>query len=298
MAGEATPSESEQSRIRVAVQRKGRLSSGSLELLRSIGLNFDYYEGRLFAPCRNFPIEILFVRDDDIPEYVQDGVADVGIVGRNVVAEKEASVEQLETLDFGKCRLDIASRQGGPIQSIADLDGCRIATSYPVILRRFLESRKLTANIVEISGSVEIAPTLNVADAICDLVSTGSTLRINGLSPIATVLNSEAVLIANPECLASSDRGTLVARLRSRIQSCLRARGMRYLMMNAHQRDLERLRAILPHLSSPTVMPLAEDGSIAIHSAVPAKDVWEVMEELRRNGASDILAVPVEVMVR
>ena len=285
-------------RIRVAVQRKGRLSEGSLELLRSIGLNFDYYEGRLFSPCSNFPVEILFVRDDDIPEYVQDGVADLGIVGRNVVAEKEAVVEQLETLGFGKCRLDIASREGGAIKNIADLEGCRIATSYPVILSRFLESEKLTANIVEISGSVEIAPTLNVADAICDLVSTGSTLRINGLSPIATVLRSEAVLIGNLGALSSSDTGSLVSRIRRRVQSCLRARGMRYLMMNANKRDLEKLRRVLPHLSSPTIMPLAEDGSIAIHSAVPYEDVWKVIEELRQNGASDILAVPVEVMVQ
>ena len=242
-------------------------------------------------------MELLFVRDDDIPEYVQDRVADLGIVGRNVVEEKGGEVECLESLGFGNCRIEIAVKEGGRIRTLEDLQGKRIATSYPSILARYLASRELDATVVEISGSVEIAPILNVADGICDLVSTGSTLRMNGLRPIATVLESEAVLIAAPTQLDNKTKGPLIDRLRARLGSCLRARGMRYLMMNALRSDWDDLKSVLPHLSSPTVMPLAKPGWISIHSAVPEEEVWDVIEDLRKRGARDILSIPVQIMV-
>lgn len=284
-------------RLRMALQRRGRLASCSLELLQSIGLDFDYSDGRLFSPCSNFPLELLFVRDDDIPGYVHNQVADLGIVGRNVVEEKGGEVECLESLGFGNCRLEIAVREGGAIETLDDLQGKRIATSHPSILTRYLASRELDAAVVEISGSVEIAPILNVADGICDLVSTGSTLRMNGLRPIGTVLESEAVLIGSPPQLEQEAKGPLIDRLRSRLGSCLRARGMRYLMMNARRSDWEDLRNVLPHLSSPTVMPLAKPGWIAIHSAVAEEAVWDLIEDLTKCGARDILSVPIQIMV-
>ncbi len=288
---------SKTTRLRMALQRKGRLAGSSVELMRRIGLDFDVSDGRLFSPCSNFPLELLFVRDDDIPEYVQNRVADLGIVGRNVVEEKGGDVQCLESLGFGNCRLEIAVREGGGIEALKDLQGKRIATSYPSILTRYLSERGLDAAVVEISGSVEIAPILNVADGICDLVSTGSTLRMNGLRPIGTVLESEAVLIAGPPQPREKAKSRLCDRLRARLDSCLRARGMRYLMMNARRSDWDELKTVLPHLSSPTVMPLAEPGWIAIHSAVQEEAVWDLIEELRERGARDILSVPIQIMV-
>ena len=284
-------------RLRIAVQRRGRLAKESMAILKSIGLDFDYHEGRLFAPCSNFPLELLFLRDDDIPEYVQDGVADLGIAGRNVVEEKKAKVDCLENLGFGACRLEIAVREGGEIQGITDLEKKRIATSHPTILTRYLKKKGIDAKVVEISGSVEIAPILNVADAVCDLVSTGSTLKMNGLRPLVTVLRSEALLIANSGQLGGKEKGALIDRLRARLRSCLRARKMRYLMMNVRRSDWEKLKRILPNLSSPTVVPLARSDWIAIHSAVPEEALWNTIEELTLSGAKDILSVPVDIMV-
>ncbi len=292
-----SPDSPSEERLRIAVQRRGRLAKGSLDLLQSVGLDFDYHEGRLFAPCSNFPLELLFVRDDDIPEYVQDGVADLGIAGRNVVEEKGGAVECLESLGFGGCCLKIAVREGGPLTTIMDLEGKRIATSHPSILFRYLKEKGLDSTVVEISGSVEITPILNVADAVCDLVSTGSTLKMNGLRPLATVLESEAVLIAHPDPPDGEQKGSFIERLRARMRSCLRARKMRYLMMNVRRSDWDSLKKVLPNLSSPTVLPLARPGWIAIHSAVPEEAVWNTIEELTRRGARDILSVPVDIMV-
>lgn len=292
-----SPSVPSPERIRIAVQRRGRLAKCSLDLLQSIGLDFDYHEGRLFAPCSNFPLELLFVRDDDIPQLVQDGVADLGIAGRNVVEEKGGDVECLESLGFGICSLKIAVRAGGPLATLTDLEGKRIATSHPSILFRYLKEKGLDSTVVEISGSVEITPILNVADAVCDLVSTGSTLKMNGLRPLATVLESEAVLISHPNQREGKQKEPFIERLRARLRSCLRARKMRYLMMNVRRSDWDSLKKVLPNLSSPTVVPLARPGWIAIHSAVPEKAVWNTIEELTRRGARDILSVPVDIMV-
>ncbi len=283
--------------LKIAVQKKGRLAEPSRQILKSIGLDFEHYEGRLFSPCRNFPLDILFLRDDDIPEYVQDGVTDLGIVGLNVVQEKAAQVVELDSLDFGSCTLSIAVPRNSSFRSVYDLENKRIATSYPRILKGFLEMKKIKARIIEISGSVEITPSLDVADAICDLVSTGSTLQINELEPIEIVLKSEAFLIANPQSLKDRKRQELTERLRVRLQGNLRARKTKYVMMNAPNEALEEIRKILPGMKSPTVMPLAEENMVAIHSVVPEEVFWDVMEKLRKTGASDILVVPIEKMV-
>ncbi len=283
--------------LKIALQRKGRLAEPSKRILESIGLDFEYHEGRLFSHCQNFPLDILFLRDDDIPEYVQDGVTDLGIVGLNVVQEKESEVAQLDFLGFGTCKLSIAVPRRSSLGSLYDLKDKRIATSHTRILKRFLEEKKISARVIEISGSVEITPSLDVADAICDLVSTGSTLRMNDLEPIEVVLKSEAVLIANPLSLKDAKKRQLMDRLRTRFQGNIRARQTKYVMMNAPEKSLKEIREILPGMRSPTVVPLAEEGMVAVHSAVPEEFFWDVIEQLKKAGATDILVVPVEKMV-
>ena len=283
--------------LKIALQRQGRLAEPSRLMLKSIGLDFDYEQGRLFAQCQSFPLDILFLRDDDIPEYVQDGVTDLGIVGLNVVQEKEAQLARLDCLGFGSCTLSIAVPRKSSFRSIYDLEAKRIATSYPRTLGRFLKQKKVQARVIEISGSVEITPSLDVADAVCDLVSTGSTLRINDLEPIEVILESEAILVANPESLEDQRKRELIERLRIRFQGNIRARKTKYVMMNAAEEALEEIREILPGMKSPTIVPLAEKGMIAIHSAVPEEFFWDVIERLKKAGAADILVVPVEKMV-
>ncbi len=283
--------------LKIVLQKQGRLAKPCREIMKSAGLEFEYYDGRLFAPCQNFPLDILFLRDDDIPEYVQDGVADLGIVGLNVVQEKAAQVIQLDALGFGSCTLSIAVPRKSAIRSVYELEGKRIATSYPLILKGFLDQRKVNARIIQISGSVEITPSLDVSDAICDLVSTGSTLRSNELESIEVVLDSEAYLIANAQSLRDPKRRELIERLRVRFQSNLKARCTKYVMMNAPKAALEEIKTILPGMKSPTVVPLAEEDMVAVHSAVPEEFFWDVIEKLRTTGASDILVVPIEKMV-
>ncbi|MFQ5930264.1 MAG: ATP phosphoribosyltransferase [Acidobacteriota bacterium] len=283
--------------LKIAIQRQGRLAEPSRQILKSIGLDFEYHQGRLFSPCQNFPLDILFLRDDDIPEYVQDGVTDLGIVGLNIVQEKAAEVVRLDCLGFGSCTLSIAVPQKSSFRTVYDLQDRRIATSHPRVLQRFLEEKEVSARVIEISGSVEITPSLDVSDAICDLVSTGSTLRINDLEPIEVVLKSEALLIANPRSLKDSGRRQLMERLRVRFQGNIRARRTKYVMMNAPREALEEIKEILPGMKSPTVVPLAEEGMVAIHSAVPEEVFWDVIERLTKTGASDILVVPIEKMV-
>ena len=283
--------------LKIAIQRQGRLAESSIRILKSVGLDFDYYQGRLFSQCDNFPLDVLFLRDDDIPEYVQDGVADLGVVGLNVVQEKGAQVVQLDGLDFGSCTLSIAAPRKSAFRSVYDLNGRRIATSYPRILNRFLSEKGIQARVIQISGSVEIAPSLDVADAICDLVSTGSTLRINDLEPIEVVFKSEAFLIANPSSLQDERKQPIIERLRIRFQGNIKARRTKYIMMNAPRTALEKIRGILPGMKSPTIVPLAEEGMIALHSAVPEELFWDVIEKLKKAGATDILVVPIEKMV-
>lgn len=283
--------------LKVALQRQGRLAEPSVSMLSASGLDFDHYDGRLFCRCRNFPLDLLFLRDDDIPEYVQDGVTDLGIVGLNVVEEKRARVARLDYLGFGACTLSIAVPRRGQLRTLEDLEGKRIATSYPATLTRFLEERGIRARVIQISGSVEITPSLDVADAICDLVSSGSTLRLNDLEAIEVVLKSEAVLVAHPPSLEDPTKRDSIERLRVRFQGNIRARQTKYVMMNAPESALQEIESILPGLKSPTVLPLAEKGMIAVHAAVPEEFFWDVIERLKRAGAADILVVPVEKMV-
>lgn len=285
-------------RLRIALQGSGRLTRESTELLHHAGLEFEEHDRRLLAPCRNFELDILFVRDDDIPEYVQDGVVDLGIVGWNTVRESGAEVEVLEELRFGYCTLLIAVPRTSSVRSVKELSGLRIATAYPRSLAGFLGEHGVEAQIVEIRGGAEVAPALDVADAICDLASTGSTLRINDLRSLATIFESQAVLVANAGSLADPSRRGGIHRLRVRIDAYRTARRLRYVMLNAPTEALDRIRAVLPGLRSPTVIPLADPGMVAVHVAVDEEVFWDVLERLKEAGGSDILVLPVEKMMR
>ena len=284
-------------RLKLAIQREGRITEESVLLLRAMGLDFDIRSRALFSPCRNFTLDILAVRDDDIPEYVQDGVSDFGIVGENIVAEKGAKVEVVERLGFGKCQLAICVPRGEGIRDLEALQGKRIATSYPRTVRDYLKKQRVEADVVEISGSVEITPALDVADATCDIISTGSTARMNGLDVIHTVMTSEAVLVSNTNALHSSTKSREIGQLLTRFRSVLNARGKKYVMMNAPTEAVERIRALVPGMNSPTVVPLAHPNMVAIHSVVSENVFWEVMEKLKLAGASDIIAVNIEKIV-
>ena len=286
------------STLRIAVQSNGRLTSYSLDLLRGIGLEFEDYERRLFARCRNFDVELLFLRDDDIPEYVSDGVTDLGIVGLNVVREQEADLVEMVPLGFGYCTLTLAVPKGSPVTSPSDLAGTRIATTHPHSLRRYLAAQGIAADIIELHGGAEIAPSLDVADAICDLVSTGTTLRMHDLRRIGDVWDSQAWLVANPNLEGHPDRAALVRRLRARLDGLLTARRLKYVTLNAPAEALPRIREILPGMRSPTVVPLADTGMVAVHAAAQEDVFWEAMERLKEAGATEILVLPVEKVLR
>ncbi len=281
--------------LRLALQKSGRLSEASAQLVEACGIRFSRAKNGLRAMADNFPLEILYLRDDDIPGYVADGVADVGIVGENVVAEKRKPVATLERLGFGRCRLSIAVPRGEAYEGLADLHGRHIATSYPNLLSDFLAAHGIEAGIHEISGSVEIAPSIGLADAVCDLVSSGSTLLSNGLKEVETIFRSEAVLIAHPHL--DAERTVLLDALRFRIRAVRKAQNFKYILLNAPNEALDRVTAILPGMKSPTVMPLAEEGWSSVHSVVNENDFWEVIESLRAAGAQGILVVPIEKMI-
>lgn len=284
------------SSLRIAIQKGGRLSEKTLLLLENIGLEFDSYRNRILVPCKNYDVELLLIRDDDIPEYVQDGICELGFVGHNMTAEKKAGVTRLRGLGFGKCRLSIAVPKNSSIKSINDLDNCRIATSYPVLTREHFEKLGLNIQIIEISGAVEIAPTLDVADAISDLVSTGGTLKTNGLVELETILESEAELIQTNLSIPK-DKQHLIDKFLMRMGARQQAEKSRYIMMNAPSASVENICEIIPSLKSPTVLPLAEDDMVAIHSVIPTQQFWEVMEELKAAGASGIVILPIENMI-
>lgn len=283
--------------VKLALQREGRLSEGSTALLHGVGLEFDSYRNRLFASCRNFDLELLFVRDDDIPEYVADGVADLGVVGRNLVLEYGHPVTELLPLGFGYCSLVVAVPDDSAIKTPHDLAGARIATSYPQSARRYFEERGIPVQIVPISGSVELTPTLGVAGGIVELTATGSTLRVNDLREIDTVYTSEAELIANPQALDDPARARTIERLCVRLKAAIAARSYKYIMMNAPRSALEAIEAASPGLKSPTVVPLADSDWVAVHAAVDAERFWDIIERLRELGASEILVTPIESMI-
>ena len=285
----------EDGRLKLAVPAKGRLAEPALRLCSDAGLSFEVTERSLVVPCANAPVDLLLVRPSDIPEYAQDGVVDLGITGANLVAEADADVVALAELGFGRCRLDAAVPVDAPQQDVPELDGLRVATAYPVSTARLLAERGVTCELVPVSGSVEAAPRLGLADAIVDLVSTGSTMDANGLRPIGTLLVSEAVLIGGSAAIEA--RGTLVQRLELMLSGVVAARNRRYVMMNAHVDDLPAIRSVLPGMGAPSVLQLAEEGEIAVHAAVDASDVWDLLPVLRDAGATSILVFPIERLV-
>lgn len=279
--------------LKIAIQKSGRLNEKSVELLKNCGLNFENYKSSLISPVSNFPLEILFLRDDDIPEYVQDGIADLGIVGENVIEETEVEVSYLQRLGFGKCSLKIAVPNNNDIATLADLNGKAIATTYPVILGKFLKAQGIESDIRTISGSVEISPGLGLSDAICDLVSTGGTLKSNGLKAFADVMSSEAILISSK----ATEGNDLVQELIQRIQSVLRAKETKYVVLNVRKDNLDSVIALLPGVKSPSVVPLAEADWVAVHTVIPERDFWDRISQLKQAGAQGIVVMPIEKII-
>lgn len=281
--------------LRIAIQKSGRLQEESLKLLKESGLAFSNGKDQLKTQATNFPVELLFLRDDDIPQYVEDQVVDAGIVGENVMVEKEKKNELVRRLDFAKCRLSIAIPRSETYGGISSLDGKNIATSYPIILKQFLSKHKIQAGIHEISGSVEIAPGIGLADAICDIVSTGSTLLSNGLKEVEVVMKSEAVLISTPNL--ATDKKEILDKLLFRIKSVQSARNNKYILLNCPNDAIEKITSIIPGMKSPTIIPLGRVGWSSLHSVVNENDFWEKIDLLKSFGAEGILVIPIEKMI-
>lgn len=284
-----------QETLRIAVQKTGRLYEGSMKLLKECGVEISNGNNQLRVQAANFPLEVFFLRDDDIPEYVQDAVADIGFVGENVLLESGKEAEVVEKLGFGKCRLSVAVPKNGVMNDIRSLNGKRIATSYPSILREFLNRNQISASIHEISGSVEIAPRIGLADAICDLVSSGSTLFTNELKEIETILFSEAVMISHRQL--SAGKKIILESLLFRIRSVKKAKNNKYVLLNAPNENLKAIFDLLPGIKSPTVLPLAESGWSSVHSVISEDDFWNRIESLKAAGAEGILIIPIEKMI-
>ena len=281
--------------LKIAIQKSGRLYEHSLQLLKECGIEINNGNRQLKAVAFNFPVEVYFLRDDDIPQYVFDGVADVGFVGENVVYEKNKDINVVSKLGFGRCRLSIAVPKNMNYISVANLENLKIATSYTKLLQNFLNDNNTTAEIHEISGSVEIAPGIGLADAICDLVSSGSTLVTNGLKEVEVVLQSEAVLVANKNLLAENN--AVLDKLLMRISAVKAARNNKYIMLNAPNDQLKNIASVLPGMKSPTIVPLAESGWSSVQSVVNESDFWDIIEKLKSFGAQGILVVPIEKMI-
>ena len=281
-------------KLKIAIQKSGRLHEDSLRLLKECGIDISNGGNKLKTSASNFPLEVYFLRDDDIPQYVEDAVADAGIVGENVVYEKKKEVEVMEPLGFGKCRLSIAVDKSETF-SKENLNGKKIATSYPVILQEYLDKNRISAEIHEISGSVEIAPGIGLADAICDLVSSGSTLFTNGLKEAEVILESQSVLVRNKNLAA--EKLQLLEKLLFRIRSVRKAKNNKYILLNAPNEKLKQIIGLLPGMKSPTVLPLAESGWSSVHSVIDENDFWDIIEQLKTAGAQGILVVPIEKMI-
>lgn len=281
--------------LKLAVQKSGRLYEGSVRLLKECGIEINNGNNQLRVTAADFPLEVFFLRDDDIPEYVQDAVADIGFVGENVVKEKNKQVDVVSKLGFGKCRLSLAAPKNGTISSVNDLQGKKIATSYPVVLNEYLQRCNVSAEIHEISGSVEIAPKIGLADAICDLVSSGSTLFTNELKEIQTLFESQAVLVSNK--ILSAEKKEILQKLLFRIDAVKKAKNNKYVLLNAPNDKLEIICSLIPGMKSPTILPLADKNWSSVHSVISESDFWNVIESLKMNGAQGILIVPIEKMV-
>lgn len=282
-------------KLRIAIQKKGRLSEDSLKLIKESGIRFSKSTGTLKADAYNFPLEFLFLRDDDIPGYVEDGTADIGIVGQNECAEKDKDVEVLKALGFSKCRLSIGVPKLTEYTDSSFLNGKNIATSYPVILGKWLKEKGLTADIHEISGSVEIAPSIGLAEAICDLVSTGSTLISNGLKEAEAIFSSEAVLIGHKHM--SAQKREILDKLIFRIESVMRAKDKKYITLNCQKSDVQKITDLIPGVKSPSITNLAKDGWVSMHSVVNENEFWDVIDKVREAGAEGVLVLPIEKII-
>jgi ATP phosphoribosyltransferase len=281
--------------LRIAIQKSGRLYEDSVQLLKECGIDLRNVKDRLKTVSENFPIEVFFLRDDDIPEYVEDGVADIGIVGQNVLLEKGRKVDTIEMLGFGKCRLSVAVPKAMEYDGVQALQGKRIATSYPQLVKQFLQNNNVQASIHEISGSVEIAPGIGLADVVADLVSSGGTLFMNGLKEVEVILDSQAVLVANSKI--DADKKDILEKLLFRMRSVRKAKKSKYVLMNVPNENLDQVIALLPGMRSPTVLPLAESGWSSVHSVLSEDEFWDRIEKLRGAGAEGILVVPIEKLI-
>jgi ATP phosphoribosyltransferase len=282
-------------KLKIAIQKSGRLNDDSINLLKKCGIKFNNGLGKLRAEAENFPVEIYFLRDDDIPEYVADGVADIGIVGENVVFESSKKVEVIEKLGFGKCRLSLAVPKSFEYNSLQDFNRKRIATTYPNILGKFFAENNVDAEIHTISGSVEIAPSIGLADAVCDLVSSGSTLFSNGLREVETVINSEAVLISSKDL--NADLQIILDKLMFRINAVNAAKQNKYILLNAPNNKINEISSLIPGIKSPTILPLAESNWSSLHSVINENDFWEIVEKLKLAGAEGILVLSIDQMI-
>lgn len=283
------------SKLRIAVQKAGRLHDDSMKILNDVGISIDNGKDQLKASAKNFPLEVFYLRNGDIPQYLRDGVVDAAIIGENILIEKGTDIPVIEKLGFSTCKVSIAVPKSFKYKGINDLDGKRIATSYPNTVQQFLEKNKINAQLHIINGSVEIAPNIGLADAIVDIVSSGSTLFKNNLKEVEVLLKSEAVLVASP--MISSENEDVLKRLQFRIKSVLKGRQSKYVLLNAPNDKLEKIIRVLPGMRSPTVLPLAQEGWSSIHSVINKNEFWEVIDELKANGAEGILVCPIENMV-
>lgn len=281
--------------LKIAIQKSGRLYDDSIRLLKDCGIDIKNGVNKLKAEAENFPLEVFFLRDDDIPQYVEDRVADIGIVGENVLYEKQKQVQTVEKLGFSKCRLSIAVKKGDEYTGSHFLDGKTIATSYPVLVQQYLDKNSISAEIHEISGSVEIAPGIGLSDAIVDLVSSGSTLFMNGLKEVEVILKSEAVLIRNNQL--SDEKLRLLEKLLFRMRAVKKAKNNKYILLNAPNDNLQQIISLLPGMKSPTVLPLADPGWSSVHSVLSENEFWDIIEALKNAGAQGILVVPIEKMI-
>lgn len=284
------------SKLRLAVQKSGRLNEDSLQLLKAIGISIDNGKDQLKASARNFPLEVFFLRNGDIPQYLRDGVVDIAIIGENLIIEKGNNIEVVEKLGFSKCRVSIAVPKTSNAKCLADLAGKKIATSYPKTVEKFLEKAGVDANLHIINGSVEIAPNIGLADAICDIVSSGSTLFKNNLKEIEVLLKSEAVLVKSPQISAANQ--AILDKIQFRLQSVLAGRMNKYVLLNAPNNKVDDIIRILPGIKSPTILPLAQEGWSSVHSVINKNDFWDVIDELRAAGAQGILVCPIENMIQ
>ena len=281
--------------IRIAIQKSGRLNEDSLQILKDCGISIDNGKDQLKASSRNFPLEVFYLRNGDIPQYLRDGVVDIAIIGENVLIEKGDDIEIAEKLGFSKCKVSLAVPKSVKYKSVQDFQGKRIATSYPNTVQNYLKQKGVTADLHIITGSVEIAPNIGLADAICDIVSSGSTLFKNNLKEVEVMLKSEAVLAVSPKI--SEERRVLLKKIQFRIQSVLQARQSKYVLLNAPNDKLDNILALLPGMRSPTVLPLAEKGWSSVHTVINKDKFWEVIHQLKEAGAEGILVCPIEKMV-